>query len=155
MGASLIAALGVMLLPNIFHAALAHAFVLISTAALFIALHADFLAFVQILIYVGAVLTLEIFAVMLTTRLSDNTIHQHNRLGLPALIGSAVFLAVLWRLIQNTPWPVRAENLKTAVTTADLGKALMGFYGFPFEVISVILIAALVGAIVIAKRDKA
>ena len=154
MAASLVAALGVMLLPNIFHAALALAFVLASTAALFIALGADFLALVQILIYVGAVMTLVIFAIMLTTRLSDNTIRQHNRLGLPALVGSAIFLAALGRILLNTPWPIRPETLRATVTTADLGRALMGPYGFPFEVISVILIAALIGAIVVARRDK-
>ena len=152
---SLAAALGVVLLPNIFHAALCLVGTLLGVAALYLALQAEFIAVVQVLLYVGAVMTLVIFAIMLTTRLSDNTIRQHNPLGLSAVIASAAFLAALVRIIQNTPWPIRPETLHSPVSTMDLGKALMGPYGFPFEVISVILITALVGAIVIAKREKA
>lgn len=153
MAASLLAALGVMLLPNIFHAALALVFVLLTTAAIFIALQADFLAVVQILLYVGAVMTLVIFAIMLTQRLSDRSVRQHNRLALPSLAGAAVFALYLIRVILGTAWPVRPEHAHPPVSAADLGKALMGPYVFPFEVISVILIAALIGAIVMARRD--
>ena len=78
MALSVIAAIGVVTLRNLFHAALFLAGVLLGTAGLFISLHADFLAMVQILIYVGAVLTLIIFAIMLTGRISDPSIKQKN-----------------------------------------------------------------------------
>lgn len=152
MAASLLAAVGAVTLRGLFHAALCLAIVLIGAAGLFISLHADFLAMVQILIYVGAVMTLVIFAIMLTERFGDRSIKQSNRQVPIAFLGSALFAALLIGLIQTTPWPVKSEAA-AHVTTSDLGKALLGQYVFPFEVISVILLAALIGAIVIARKD--
>ena len=154
MALSTVAALGVVLLPHLFYAALALIFVLTSTAILFFAVHAEFLATVQILLYVGAVMTLVIFAIMLTSRLGDKNVPQHNRLGIPAVAVGSVFLSVLIQILRRTPWPICPESAGNPVSTADLGSALMNTYVFPFEVISVVLIAALIGAIVIARRDK-
>jgi NADH:ubiquinone oxidoreductase subunit 6 (subunit J) len=151
---SVIAAIGVVTLPNIFHAALALVAVLLGSAAVFAALHADFLAVVQVLIYVGAVMTLVIFAIMLTERLGNQIKSQSNKLVFPAIVGTLVFFIILVRLIVATPWPVKAPERFVDVSVLDLGRALMGPYVFPFEVISVILIAALVGAIVIARKEK-
>jgi NADH-quinone oxidoreductase subunit J len=151
---SVIAAVGVVTLPNIFHAALALVAVLLGSAAVFAALHADFLAVVQVLIYVGAVMTLVIFAIMLTERLGNQVKTQSNKLVFPAVVGTLVFFVILVRLIYATPWPLKAPEHLGNVSVLDLGRALMGQYVFPFEVISVILIAALVGSIVIARKDK-
>lgn len=153
MALTVLAALGVVLLPNLFHAALALAGTLLGIAGIYAALGADFLAAVQILIYVGAVMTLVIFAVMLTQRFGDKTIAHKNHLGLPAFAGAIVFLAALSRVILATPWPQKAPGAQR-VTAAMLGHSLMKEFIFPFEVISVILIAALVGALVVAKRTK-
>ena len=111
------------------------------------------IAVVQILLYVGAVMTLVIFAVMLTERMGDKTVASKNQLGLPALAGAVIFFAALCRLIAKTPWPIR-EIPNPPTTTLDLGKAFMGTYVFPFEVISIILIVALIGAVIIARREK-
>ena len=154
MALTALAAIGVVLLGNIFYAALCLTAVLIGTAGIFIVLHADFLAVVQILIYVGAVMTLVIFAVMLTQRLSEKTVTQHNQLLIPGLLTTAFFFFVLSKAVLLTPWQIRPETMALPPTVSELGQAFMQTYIFPFEIISVILIAALVGAIVIAKKDK-
>ena len=153
MGLCVLAAAAAVFVPNIFHAALCLAAVLIGTAALFIALGADFLAVVQVLLYVGAVMTIVIFAIMLTERIGTN-IRQKNNLTVAALFPLALFGGVLISVMLKTPWPVRESTLAAKVTALELGQALMGPYVFPFEIISVILIAVLVGAIAVAKRDK-
>ena len=150
---SVIAAIKVVSFRNLFHSALALAYVLVGMAGIFIALRADFLAMVQILIYVGAVMTLVIFTIMLTQRLGDKALRQNNRQSPLAVAATLVFLIFIIRVIYRTPWPVKAQTLEYPVTTSELGEALLGIYVFPFEVISVILIAVLIGAIVIAKRD--
>ncbi len=154
MAIGLVSALSAVLLPNIFHTALSLIALLVSVAALFISLQADFLAAVQILLYVGAIMTLVIFAIMLTNRMNDPAFVSYNRLVFPAAVGSITLFAIMMRLILTTPWPVKSVNLKTYLTAVDLGKALMTKYVFPFEVISVLLIAVLVGAVVIARKEK-
>lgn len=148
---SVLAALGAVMLPNIFHAALALMVTLVGIAGLFLALRADFLAVVQILLYVGAVMTLVIFSIMMTERIGDKSVRAKNNLSLPVFGGAVLMLTILVRFYLATPW---ADNVvKPAVTTLDLGKSLLGQYVFPFEVISVFLIAALIGAIIVAKKD--
>ena len=154
MALSVIAAICVVTLPNLFHSALSLVVTLIGIAAIYIALHAEFLAVVQVLLYVGAVMTLIIFSIMLTTGMGNKSIQQFNPLSLPAFAAAIVFVVVLAQIIFRTPWPVKPETVAATVSTADLGKAMMGLYVFPFEVISVILIAALIGAITIAREDK-
>ncbi len=152
MAVSVLAAFGAVSLPNIFHAALALMVTLVGTAGIYIALRAEFLAVVQILLYVGAVMTLVIFAIMMTERIGDKTIPQRNHLSLPALGGVIVFFVLLVRELIHTPWAKKAAG--ATVTVADIGIALLTQYVFPFEVISVFLIAAMIGAIVIAKKDQ-
>lgn len=149
----LVAAIAVVTLRNLFHSALCLAAVLIGTAMLYIGLRADFLAVVQILLYVGAVMTLILFAIMLTEHLAEKTIRQNNRQSLAALVALLGFVATVGLVIVKTPWPVTPKALQSITSVFKLGKALMGIYVFPFEVISVILIAALIGAVVIAKKD--
>lgn len=151
MAVSLLGALGVVFLKNLFHAALALILTLLGVATLYAVLHAEFLAVVQILLYVGAVMTIVIFAVMLTSRLMDKAAPQGNKLVFPAVFFGTTFAGFLIYVIKKTPWPkaVEAEPL----SLFDLGNAFMGRYVFPFEVISIILIAVMIGAIVIAKKD--
>lgn len=152
MALSLVAAVGVVTLPNIFRAALCLVGTLLGVAVLYIALQAEFIAVVQILLYVGAVMTLVIFAIMLTHRIGDPTIPQRNKQSLPALAALVLFVGLVGSLLLKAPWSlVPAEGGK--VDTLALGQALLGPYVFPFEVVSVVLIAALIGAIVIARRD--
>jgi NADH:ubiquinone oxidoreductase subunit 6 (subunit J) len=153
MAVILIFALGVVTLRNLFHCALCLAAALIGTAALYVALRAEYLAAIQILLYVGAVVTLVIFAIMLTEHLMGKTVRQNNSQSPLAIAGLLSFVALLAGVILKTPWPVTQVALKAKVSVMGLGKALMGIYVFPFEVISIVLIAALIGTVVIAKKD--
>ena len=136
---------------SLFHAAIFLAFTLLGVAAVYFFLHAEFLAGVQILLYVGAIMTLVIFAIMLTSRIGDPSVPQSNRQSLPAFILIAISAAALISAMIKTPW----KTLSSLQTTdaIRLGKALMGEFVFPFEVISLVLLVALVGAIVIARSD--
>lgn len=152
MALSLLAAIGVVTFRNIFHSALALAGTLLGVAGIYLALRADFLAVVQVLLYVGAVMTLILFAIMLTHRLGDQTIPQANRQSGPALVGLLIFMALLGSLFLKTNWPISQAAL-TPVTALTLANALLGEYVFPFEVVSIVLLAALIGAVVIARKD--
>ena len=154
MAAVLVFALGVVTLRNLFHCALCLAGALIGTAVIYIALHAEYLAAVQILLYVGGVITLVIFAVMLTEHLAGKTVRQNNSQSPLAILGGLGFVTLMGALIVKTPWPVSQAALKAKVSVMSLGQALMGTYVFPFEVISIVLIAALIGTVIIAKQDK-
>jgi len=153
MAVVLIFALGVVTLRNLFHCALCLAAALIGIAALYVVLQAEYLAAIQILLYVGAVVTLVIFAIMLTEHIAEKTIRQNNSQSLLAIAGLLGFVTLLTGLILKTPWPVTLTALKAKVSVMGLGKALMGTYVFPFEIISIILIAALIGTVIIAKKD--
>ena len=153
MGVILVFALGVVTLRNLFHCALCLAATLIGVAGLYIALQAEYLAGVQVLLYVGAVVTLVIFAIMLTEHLAGKTLRQNNSQSPLALAGLLSFVALLTAVIVKTPWPVTETALKANISVLGLGKALMGTYVFPFEVISIVLIAVLIGTVVIAKKD--
>ncbi len=149
----LVCALGVVTLRNLFHGALCLAAALIGTAMIYVALHAEFLAAVQVLIYVGAVMTLVIFVIMLTAHLDERSIRQNNRQSPAALAGVFGLVSLLGALILKTPWPVAERSLEAKTSVMSLGRALMSTYAFPFEVISVILVACLIGAVAIAKKD--
>ena len=157
MGICVIAELLSILFRNLFHAALALTGTLFGIAGIYLALHADFLAMIQILIYVGAIMTLVVFAIMLTERFSDQKIRSHNPQKGLTLCGGFLLIGLLTRVILTTPWPTQNQAAllpaSRIVTVMDLGKALLGNYVFPFEIISIILIAALIGAIVVSRKD--
>ena len=155
MAVILIFALGVVTLRNLFHCALCLAAALIGTAVIYVVLQAEYLAAVQILLYVGGVITLIIFAIMLTEHISAKTVRQNNSQNPLAILGLLAFVTLLASLILKTPWPITQTALQAKVSVMGLGKALMGTYVFPFEVISILLIAALIGTVVIAKKDDA
>jgi NADH:ubiquinone oxidoreductase subunit 6 (subunit J) len=153
MAVILIFALGVVTLRNLFHCALCLAAALIGTAVIYVALRAEYLAAIQILLYVGAVVTLVIFAIMLTEHLAAKTVRQNNSQSPLAIVGLLGFVTLIAGVILKTPWPVTQAALQAKVSVMSLGEALMGTYVFPFEVISILLIAALIGTVVIAKKD--
>jgi NADH-quinone oxidoreductase subunit J len=120
-------------------------------AALYLALQAEFIAVVQVLLYVGAIMTLIIFAIMLTHRIGDQTIPQKNKQSLPAFFVLSAFVGLVSGLILKADWPTAQASAR--VDALALGQALLGPYVFPFEIISVVLIAGLIGAVVIARKD--
>lgn len=115
-------------------------------------LSADFVAVIQVLVYVGGILVLYLFAVLMTLKISDAKISNASisiRLAIPALI---LLLILLGRMIFTTQWLV-APDLQMAPTTALIGSALLTEYLLPFELISVLLLGALVGAVASARRE--
>lgn len=144
----LVSAVLVVSQPNMFRAALSLGLVLVGVAGLFILLEAEFLAFVQILVYVGAILTLVIFAVMLTERLQGTTTVRASRRRLPAALVSLALFLVLATVPFSIVWPT--QPMGQAVTAAALGQQFVTTLVLPFEVISLVFVAAMVGAIAIA-----
>lgn len=150
-GTTLLAALGVVLTHNLFYSALCLAVTLLGVAGLYLYLAAEFLAVVQILIYVGAILTLLVFGVMLTARIADTTVPAFNRqVVLALLVAVGVGWALLRAIGQTAGLGVQST---TVVPLAELGRGLVTTYVLPFEVLSLILVGALVGALVIARRE--
>jgi NADH-quinone oxidoreductase subunit J len=148
----IVAAILVVSLRNIFHCALMLILCLFSVAALYLLLQADFIAAVQVLIYVGAVAVLLIFAIMLTSRITSKVLRQQNEQVPVALIVSAVFIVVALFALAKTVWNLQAGPVPEA-SVKTIGELLLTTYVLPFEIVSVVLLAALIGAIVIAKRD--
>lgn len=136
---------------NLFHAAIFLAFTLLGVAMIYFFLRADFLAGMQILIYVGAIMTLVIFAIMLTVKIADPETSQTNRQKYPAFVLFLLLGVVLVRAVARVPWKLAAAPQATNAT--QIGKALMGEFVFPFELISIVLLIALVGTIVVARSD--
>jgi len=151
-GITLVGAILAVMVRNIFHAALGLVLALLGVAGTYFVLHAEFLGAMQILLYVGAIVTLIIFTVMLTTRMGDTSVATSNRQKFPVAVGILILIGFLIRIMTQTAWPVK--NTLTTVDAVDIGKALMGAYVFPFEIISIVLVVALVGAIVIARGDE-
>ncbi len=145
-------ALAVVSLKNIFHCALFLVLCLFSVAGIFVMLHAEFLAAVQILIYVGAVAILIIFAIMLTSKLAGRDPIMTNEM---TFIGAFLALILVFSLVyslSNTFFRL-ADTEPAPQSTLELGKLLMTEFVLPFELVSVLLLAALIGAIIIARRE--
>ena len=174
------AALGVVLVPNLFRAALLLIVVFVAVAGMFILLSAEFLAVVQILIYVGAIAILIIFAIMLTRDVQRGNLP--NRMHIPAAVFAALLFSALVAVAVETKWDFlpaeqqeRVELVQVnAVTTltgetldkegvspeeqeevqgSGLADLLISDYVLPFEAVSVLLLAALIGALVLVRPN--
>ena len=148
---AVVAALGVVFLRNVFRAALSLVLCFITVAGLYLTLSADFLAAVQILVYVGAISVLIILAIMMTREVQQGS--PSNKMKIPAFVVAAVFLAVLIYAMLNTSWQIAGESPLTP-TTAPLALKLFSESGFilPVEIAAMLLLAAILGAIVIARE---
>jgi NADH-quinone oxidoreductase subunit J len=145
---AIIASLGVVLAPNVVQAAVSLVGALLAVAGLYVVLLADFLALVQVLIYGGAVTILLLFALMLHRVGRDPTLDNRQKplAALAALVsGGFLLLAAIL-----TPWPVAAFPPEQ-VSLPLLGTVLFGTWALPFEVVSLVLLVALIGAVVIAR----
>lgn len=152
---TLIPALIVVRTRNIVHAGFWLLPCFVGVAGLFAVLQAHFFFVVQLLIYAGAILVLILFALMLTRDVMNPHVPQTNRLaGWAGLICAATALGAAF-LLTNHSWPLSSERPADAhAQTVALGKALIGLYAVPFEVASLLLLAALIGAIVLAKSER-
>jgi len=127
--------------------------VLMGVACVYLYLGAEFLAIAQVLIYVGAIVILFLFVIMLTASIHDRAISQMNKQVLISAAGAAAFLLLIIKVIKAGSWQANNPSAPE-LSIKELGKSLMTTYVLPFEAISLILIAVLVGAIVIAKSGK-
>ena len=146
-----LSAIAVVVSKNVVHAALYLVLVLGAAGAIFLMLGAEFVGWTQILIYVGAIIVLLLFGLMLTAApIGRSALDNQQRV--VALITAAavfgVFTFIIWRSFGG-----QRIHLNQVVRTADIGKSLFSGYILPFELVSVLLLGALVGAIVLAKKD--
>jgi NADH-quinone oxidoreductase subunit J len=145
-----VAAIRLVTSKNVVHAALYLVLTLAMVAATYLLLAAEFVAWVQVLIYVGAIIVLVLFSLMLT-KAPIGREALDNQARLPALLVGGGVLAGLVYLVQDAFGGKKIEL--HPVHTAQVGTALFRNYVLPFEVVSVLLLAALVGAVVLARKD--
>ena len=139
---------------NVMYAAFSLLFTLFGVAALYALLQADFLAVTQILIYVGGILVLMLFGLMLTNRVVSVEVKTGTMQTAPAMILVAVVAGSLAGIFYSTWSAVPAPASAAATTTPGLGTLLMTTYMLPFEVASVLLLVTLLGAALIARRNR-
>jgi NADH:ubiquinone oxidoreductase subunit 6 (subunit J) len=138
--------------PNIIYSAFSLLGTFAGVAGLYVFLGADFVAAVQLLIYVGGILILIIFAVMLTHRITDVNITNRAAGRIPALILIGIFLFLLIHTVRETPW-ARVKEIVYQPTIAKIGDLFLGHYLLPFELASLVLLAALIGAVVLSRKE--
>ena len=153
-------ALGVVLLPKIVHSAFLLAGVFISIAGLYILLNADFVAAAQILVYVGAVSVLILFAIMLVNKqeeypeLAGRKLFGRTIRKLATAVVCFGLFALLGTMVLATPWSLSSTSPAVIDNTIiALGEHFFSDYLLPFELASVLLLMAMVGAIILARRD--
>jgi NADH-quinone oxidoreductase subunit J len=152
-----VAAIGVVTMKNIVHAALALVVVLAGVAAQYILLQAEFLGIVQVLIYIGAVLVLFLFGIMLTRapmrRTGEFDNDQKGLAGAVALLIFGVLAYLLESEFGGVGDPAAKLHLVQPTQTSAIADSIFRTYVVAFEVVSMLLLAALIGAIVLARRD--
>lgn len=146
-------AIGMVTARRLVHSAVFLVASFIGVAAIFLLARADFLFAVQILIYAGAIMILMLFAIMLT----PNQVESQGASGtfsqrFAAVLVAGSFLVVAVLAVSGTRWPL-ADAPVDMPTTQTIGEVLLSNYVLPFEVASVLLLAAMVGAILIARED--
>ena len=144
-------ALGVVLIRNVFRAALSLILCFLAVAGLYITLYADFLAVAQVLVYVGAISILIILAIMLTREVQYGS--PSNKLRVPAFIVAVLFFGVLTFSMLSTPWQI-SSTAPQEKTTSVLAAMLFTEGGFilPLEISAVLLLATIIGAIVLVRE---
>jgi NADH-quinone oxidoreductase subunit J len=151
-GAAVLGALGVVVARNVIHSALFLILALMAVAGVFILLAAEFLAIVQVLVYGGAVVILILFAMMLTrVRDAPEALDGPQR-PFAALVALA-FMVTSIIAVTNTKFPGESEEINV-VAFDDIGDALFTTWAVPFEIASLVLLVALIGAIILARGEE-
>lgn len=151
-GITVASAMGVAFSRNIVYSAFALMGAFMGAAGLFVMLAADFIAVVQVLVYVGGILVLMLFAVMLTHRIADVQVSNRSVGSLPALVTVAVLGGIMGRTILNTTWHAVSPT-EAQPTTYGIGDGFLTTYLLPFELASLVLLAALIGAVVLSRKE--
>ena len=138
--------------PNLIHSAVSLLFTLFGTAGLYVFLYADFIAATQVVIYVGGILVLIIFGVMLTSRIDKPSIAASSKNQFIGGIGAFTIFVMQIAVIFNTPWHIGSvQSRETSV--ANIGDLLLNKYLLPFEIVSILLLASLLGAALLSRRS--
>jgi NADH-quinone oxidoreductase subunit J len=151
---TIVGGLAAILLKNLVHAALAVTLAFAGLALLFLELDAQFAGFAQILIYIGAVAILVVFAILLTRGSElprDGVFSRSWIVGL--MIAAGVFAVLGWAVLGGIDG-VPQQNATPATTVHDIGVALVGRYVLPLEIVALLLTAATIGAVIVALHEK-
>ena len=151
--AGVIGAFRVVTARNVVHAALYLVIALSATAGVYLLLAAEFIAWVQILIYVGAIVILFLFGLMLTKAPIGREALDNQRRGVAFLVGAAILAGLVYLVVDAFGWDETKLD-PVQGTAADVGSSIFSRFVLPFEAISFLLLAALIGAIVLSRRDE-
>ena len=150
-----ISAIWVVVSPNLVHSATSLLVTLFGIAGLYVFLYADFLAATQVVIYVGGILVLIIFGVMLTNKIDKPVIESVSSNKIIGVLISSFIFTILSIIVIQTKWPLVYSNTIEGPSTVELiGKLILGKYLLPFELISILLLSALVGAALLARKKN-
>lgn len=151
---TIVAAIGVVTVPNVVHAALFLILALLGVAGFYILLSSEFLALVQILIYAGTVSVLMLLALMLTRGAQQNlpSVSSGGQWPLGFAVATVVAIALLTAVLDSN-WPGDTGQV-TIVSLETVAGALFRDWLLPFEVVSIVLLVALIGAVVLAHEDE-
>ncbi len=152
-GLTIVSAVMVVYSKKLLNSAIALLFTLFGVAGLYVFLWADFLAAVQVVVYIGGILILIIFGIMLTNRITTVHISHssiHRGYGGMVVVGLMGFLG--WMIVR-TPW-LQKQALEPEQTVATIGRLLLTDYLMPFEVTSVLLLGALIGAATLSRAEE-
>ena len=137
---------------SMFNAALALVGALFGVAAIFLLLEAEFLFVVQVMVYVGAIATLIVFAIMLSRNMMKKDIRSSNDQWIEGIVVAALLFIVLAAVLTRAAWPAAAPTVR-GDAIVGIGTTLVDDFVVPFEVASVLLLVAMIGAIIIARED--
>ncbi len=147
------AALAVVTNKNILHSAFYLVLAFVGVASIYVLLEAPFIAVVQVMIYIGAIAILIVFAIMLTRRILSEDLIQRNSQWILSALGAVALFVVLGWIMYSVKWPVVQQAVPEDTITI-LGQELLSTYIVPFEIASVLLLAALVGSIIISRERE-
>jgi NADH-quinone oxidoreductase subunit J len=151
---TIVPAFWVVLSRNIVHAGFALLFTLFGVAGLYAWLGADFIAVTQLMVYIGGVLVLILFTVMMTRVPQTGRRNRGLDRVVPATVICLAVLALLWKVISGTEWASKGLG-EVQPTTAEIGVKFMTDYIFPFEFVSLVLLAAMIGAAILIREGRA
>jgi NADH-quinone oxidoreductase subunit J len=147
------AALAVVTNKNILHSAFYLVLAFVGVASIYVLLEAPFIAVVQVMIYIGAIAILIVFAIMLTRRILSEDLIQRNSQWILSALGAVGLFVILGWIMYSVKWPVVQQAVPEDTITI-LGQELLSTYIVPFEIASVLLLAALVGSIIISRERE-
>lgn len=154
-GLGVVGAGTVALSRNVVHCAYGLLFALLSVCAMYAMLGADFLAITQVIVYVGGILVLVVFGVMMTHRIEASSLRQEIVQPVAALVAALFVFGLAMSMVVNEAWPLLQQVSDPEPSVRILGRAFLTDYLFPFEFASVLLLLAMMGAAMLTRERHA